>query len=419
MNELEHRIRRALRDPRRELPAWPDPMRRIRRSARRQRARVAGLGTALAGATAAVVVIVAQVAASPGRPARPTAPACPAVTAKAAPPGGSPAGIRMRLARPGALAVGPQGQLYIADDGLDQILQALPGGGFRVVAGNGRRGYSGDGGPAVRASLNDPGGLAVTPAGTIYVADTGNNRVRAVSAAGIILTVAGDGRYANWAAGGTPARATSLGGPAAVAVGPGGCLYIADEGASEILRLDAAGRVIRVAGVRGAAGETGVATRASADGPNGLAFDAAGDLFAAGSGTKSLLMITDRGRMRLPAGPGNFYPRGPGGMVPLPAGLVAASHGLVAVPGRRATGQGGVLAMNGQRVQQVSPRGLRTLFDFSREHPAGIRGFLPNGIAVSARGAIYLDTAAGNGYAAKTALIEVRPSGGIRVIWQE
>ena len=111
MNELEHRIRRALRDPRRELPAWPDPMRRIRRSARRQLARAAGLGTAVAGAAAAVVVIVAQVAVPPGKPARvPAAPACPAVTPKAAPPAGIPARTRAGLVRPGALAVGP-GQL--------------------------------------------------------------------------------------------------------------------------------------------------------------------------------------------------------------------------------------------------------------------------------------------------------------------
>lgn len=74
--------------------------------------------------------------------------------------------------------------------------------------------------------------------------------------------------------------------------------------------------------------------------------------------------------------------------------------------------------MNGQRVQEITDRGLRTLFDFSRDHPAGIRGFQPNGIAVTPGGVIYLDTYAGNGYAAKTALIEVRPGGQVRVLWQ-
>ena len=297
--------------------------------------------------------------------------------------------------------MGPRGQLYIADDGRNQILLALPGGRFKVVAGNGRRGYSGDGGGAYRASLNDPGGMAVAGNGTIYFADTGNNRVRAVSASGRITTVAGNGRYGTWAAGGTPALKTSLGDPADVAVSPGGCLYIADEGNSEILRLSAAGRLVRVAGVPGAAGVTGSgkpAARSSADGPNGLAFDRAGNLYVAGFDTKTLLMITPGGRMRLPAGLTGFYPRGPGGLVTGP--------------------DGGIIAMNGQLVQRITSRGLRTLLDLARVHPAGISGFLPNGIAAAADGAIYLDTHAGNGYSTKTALIEIGPNGRARVLWQ-
>jgi hypothetical protein len=193
----------------------------------------------------------------------------------------------------------------------------------------------------------------------------------------------------------------SLGGPADVAVSPGGCLYIADEAASEILRLDAAGRLIRVAGIPGAAGVTGTggaAARAAADGPDGLAFDHAGDLYVAGADTKALLMITAGGRMRLPIGPTGFYPRGPGGLAAEP--------------------DGAVIAMNGQRVQRVTGQGPRTLLDFSRNHPAGIRGFLPNGIAVASDGTIYLDTCAANGYASATALIEVQPDGRSRLIWQ-
>jgi hypothetical protein len=86
--------------------------------------------------------------------------------------------------------------------------------------------------------------------------------------------------------------------------------------------------------------------------------------------------------------------------------------------GGLAAGPAGVIAMNGQRVQEITHRGLRTLFDFSRDHPAGIRGFLPNGIAVGPDGVIYLDTYAGNGYSAKTALIEGRPGGQVRVLWR-
>jgi sugar lactone lactonase YvrE len=404
-SELEDRIRRALHDPRRELPAWPDPMRRVRRSARHQRARFALVAMVCAGATALIVFLVAAwLPTGSRRPQNVSAgPKCPAAAAvyTGSAPGRDSSGIVTRLVRPGALAVGPHGQVYVADDGLNQILQVLPGSRFKIIAGNGRRGYSGDGGPAVAAALNDPGGMAVTRSGTIYFADTGNNRVRAVRPSGTITTVAGTGRYGTWVASGSAALRTSLGGPADVAVSPGGCLYIADEGASEILRLGPSGRLTRVAGLRGVAGVMGVghlAANAAVDGPNGLAFDRVGDLYIAGANTKQLLMITAGGRMRLPIGQTGFYPRGPGGL---------------------AAGPAGVIAMNGQRVQEITDRGLRTLLDFSRDQTAGISGFLPNGIAVSPGGIIYIDTDAGNGYAAKSTLIEIRPwRAGPGVLWQ-
>lgn len=379
-------------------------MPRIRRSARRQRGRLALVTVVCAGAAALIVLLTAGwlPATSPGPQQVSASPACPATSASVpgVVPGSESGRIITRLVRPGALAVGPHGQVYVADDGLDQILQVLPRGRFRVIAGNGWRGYSGDGWPAVEASLNAPGGMTVTPNGTIYVADTGNNVVRAVRPTGVITTAAGTGHYGAWSAGGSAATRTSLGGPADVAVGPGGCLYIADEGASEILRICPSGQLTRVAGIRGTGGVTGIghlAAKASADGPDGLAFGPAGELYVAGSNTKDLLMITAGGRMRLPIGQTGFYPHGAGGL---------------------AAGPAGVIAMNGQRVQQITRRGLRTLLDFSRDHPAGISGFLPNGIAVSPGGVIYLDTYAGNGYASKSALIEVRPGGHVRVLWQ-
>jgi sugar lactone lactonase YvrE len=402
-SELEDRIRRALHDPRRELPAWPDPMRRVRRSARSQRARLALATAALTGAIALIVLLAAGWLQATLRGPHPVlaGPACsPAVTRPPGPASGSgTAAVGMHLVRPGAIAVGPHGQVYVADDGPNQILQVLPGGRFKVIAGNGTRGYSGDGGPAIAAALNIPGGMTVTRNGTIYFADTGNNRVRAIWPSGTITTVAGTGQFGTWTAGGSAALHTSLAGPAAVAVSPRGCLYIADEGNSEILRLDRSGRLARVAGTRGVAGVTGIghlATNASADGPDGLAFDRAGDLYIAGWNTKQLLMITAGGRMRLPIGQTGFYPRGMGGLTAGPTGIIA---------------------MNGQQVQAITHQGLRTLLDFSRDHPAGIKGFLPNGIAVAPDGVIYLDTYAGNGYSTKTALIEVHPGGHVRVLW--
>jgi len=328
----------------------------------------------------------------------------PATTRSAAPPAGRsiPLGRAVSgLRQPSALAVGPDGQLYVADDGRNQVLQLVRGGKFRVVAGNGKRGFSGDGGRADAASLNDPGGLAVTRSGTLYIADTGNNRIRAVSPSGIISTVAGDRRRRGaWVTSGTPGPAASLLSPSDVAIGPRGALYIADTGYSEILKLAASGRLIRVAGTRRFAGVWGIgrpAAEASADGPDGLAFDRAGNLYIAGFNTKTLLEITSGGIMRLPDGKDGFYPRGPGGLAPAP--------------------NGSVLAMNGQQIDKITSRGLRILYTLPAHPPIGINGFAPDGIAVAANGTIYLDTYRGNGFAGKTALIAIEPTGKVRVIW--
>jgi len=311
-----------------------------------------------------------------------------------------PARVVTSLGRPGSLATGPDGQLYIADDASNRILMALPGGGFRVVAGTGRAGFSGDGGPATGAALDDPGGMAVTRSGALYFADTGNNRIRAISPDGIISTVAGNGHWGNWVAGGTPALRASLGGPADVAFAPGGALYIADAGVSEILELTLAGRLRVVAGIPTEAGrpEAGrQATQTPADGPDGLAFDHAGNLYVAGENTKALFVISPSGRVSLPIGPDGFYPRGNGGLVTTP--------------------DGGILAMNTQQVDQLTSRGARVLYNLTAYRHLGVTGFLPEGIAIAPDGGIYLDTWSGNGWADKTALIEIRRNGTASVIW--
>lgn len=301
--------------------------------------------------------------------------------------------------RPGSLAIGRNGVLYIADVARNQILSRLPDGRFAVVAGTGRRGFSGDNGRAVHAELSAPAGMAVGSDGTLYFADQGNNRVRAISPRGVIATVAGDGKF-GWASSGTPALAAHLGSPAAVTIGPGGALYVAAAGADEILRLSA-GKLTKVAGTRGRrAGIFGIgpATEASPDGPTGLAFDSARNLYVAGFDTKTLLMIDRGGKLRLPAGKDGFYPRGNGGLVTTPSG--------------------GVLAMNGQQLVRVGPGGLRPFVDFARRKLGGLRGFSPDGIAIASNGIVYADTWRGNGFASETALVAVDPSGRVRVLWK-
>jgi hypothetical protein len=307
--------------------------------------------------------------------------------------GAAPPPAVLSPTHPSSLAVGPKGQLYVADDERNQILQALPGGKFRVVAGTGKAGFAGDGGPARRAEIDDPGGMAVAPDGTIYVADTGNNRVRSIAPDGTIETVAGDGQAAAWVTGGTSPLSAGLSGPDDVALSSKGVLYIA--AAQEILKLTAAGKLEVVAGTPGSGGTPSrgaLATRTSADGPSGMAFNRAGDLFVFGFGTKSLYMISTSGRVELPIGAdGRFFPRGTAGLVTAPSG--------------------DVIALDTEQIVMLTSHGMRVLDTL----PATL---LPNGIAIDASGTIYLDTWLGNGWATQTALFKLGADGTPSFVWQ-
>jgi hypothetical protein len=131
------------------------------------------------------------------------------------------------VVRPGPLAIAPNGGLLVSDAARNQILEWRDG-TVSVVAGDGLEGFSGDGGPAVDAELNDPGELAVGANGAIYFVDGGNDdRVRAVSAAGTITTVAGDGSTGEGADVGHGEAATDVPlTPSGVAVAPDGTLYV-------------------------------------------------------------------------------------------------------------------------------------------------------------------------------------------------
>jgi hypothetical protein len=293
--------------------------------------------------------------------------------------------------------------LYVADSSRDQILERHPDGTFTVAVGKGTEGFSGDGGPAVDAELNAPSAMFFSAGGTLYVADKGNGRIRAVSAQGVISTVAGDGGASAWVSNGTLAKSAALGSVAAAIVGPDGALYIADDTSSQVLRLSGAGTLTTVAGISTAAGVDGIggpATAASADGPDGLAFDSTGDLYIAGSNTKTLLMVTPGGTMTLPLGTTGFYPRGDGGLVESPAG--------------------NVIGMNELAIDRLSPRGAQTIVSFASPSLFhGIHGFSPNGIAMGRDGTIYADTFYGNGYTDKSALVAISPNGqSSRILWE-
>lgn len=298
--------------------------------------------------------------------------------------------------RPAAL-LSSGGVLYVADTTRNQILARLNNGRFVVIAGRGVRGFSGDGGKATSARLDDPQGMVMSAEGTLYFSDSGNNRVRAVTRDGDISTVAGNGGF-GWSPNGVIATRSPLGDPTALALSSDGSRLIAATGANEIVRLTKAGRFLEVAGSRTEGGLTGVghpAAAASVDGPNGLAYTRLG-LYVSGSDTKTLLLIDRNGRLRAPAGKDGFYP---GGASPF------------------AQVRGNLYAMNDQRIEIIRPSGLRTVLTFSGRRIGGVTAFQPNGIAVSANGSLYLDSYAGNGVVNRSAILSVDSHLRIHLLW--
>jgi hypothetical protein len=222
----------------------PDPYRptdadllfkEARRRERRQRLAWAGVVIIVVGAVATVVAFAVS---RPGPALPPAATATPIRPGPTSPP---PDSI-VPLTRAGPLGVGPAGAMYVSDVSRHQVLVRLTDGQFQVVAGDGRDGFAGDGGPATKAELSQVSDMAFAPNGDLYLADGG--RVRVVDRAGTVRTIAGDGRSSgpnDSIATGTPALSAPLGPTVSLAFSPSGQLYVATE--TQLFRLSAAGRL--------------------------------------------------------------------------------------------------------------------------------------------------------------------------------
>lgn len=196
-----------------------------------------------------------------------------------------------QLYGPGGVGVDAAGNLYIADSGNQRIRQ-VSNGVISTVAGNGTAGFSGDSGPATSAQLNDPDDVTVDAAGNIYIADSGNNRVRNVSN-GVIATVAGNGTF-QFGGDNGPATSAQLDGPEGVTVDAFGTLYIADSDNNRIRKVSN-GVISTVAGngTYGFSGDNGPATSAQLNSPSGVAVDAAGNIYIADSGNGRIREVSN------------------------------------------------------------------------------------------------------------------------------
>jgi uncharacterized repeat protein (TIGR01451 family) len=145
-------------------------------------------------------------------------------------------GTAARLGYPTRLALDTEGNLYIADSASSRVRKLTPQGIISTVAGNGTFNFSGDGGPAITASLNAPMDVAVDAAGNVYIADTNNHRIRKINPQGIISTVAGNGT-SGFSGDGGVATSGQLNSPASIAFDAAGNLFISDSNNNRIRRV--------------------------------------------------------------------------------------------------------------------------------------------------------------------------------------
>ncbi len=221
-----------------------------------------------------------------------------------------------QLEIPGAVAVDGAGNLYIAETQGNRIRRVdVQTGLISRFAGTGTRGLSGDGGPATQAAINYPTDVVVDPAGNVYVADFGNTCVRRISAGGTITPYAGSCGVVGSTGDGGPATRALLAGPAGLALDASGGLLIADQENNKIRYVTPGGiiRTLAGTGVAGHTGDGGAATQATLSKPTGVAVDAAGNVLVAERGNHTIRRVTVDGRILAVAGTGSPGFSGDGG----------------------------------------------------------------------------------------------------------
>src|SRR5690349_22581145 len=189
------------------------------------------------------------------------------------------------LQEPFFAATDSAGNVYISDFANHRIRKVNPLGIISTAAGTGISGYSGDGGSAKLAQISFPTGLAIDSSGNVLFADYGNNRIRRISTAGIITTVAGTG-IAGFGGDGGPAISAKLNQPIGLTMDGVGNLFIADLANNRIRRVDSQGIIHTAAGngSRGFSGDGGPATLARLSIPHGVSADHAGNIYIADEG---------------------------------------------------------------------------------------------------------------------------------------
>ena len=247
------------------------------------------------------------------------------------------AGSIAQLWSPQSVAVDNAGIVYIADRGNHVIRRVTPDGNITTFAGTGQLGSSGDGGSAKDASFNEPMSLAFDVAGNLYVADSQNNRIRKITMTGMITTFVGTGAQ-DFSGDGGPAARASLNLPSAIAIDKSGNLYIADTNNNRIRKVTAGGIISSIAGtnVDGFKGDGGPAVAAEINAPTGIAVDATGNVYISDTSNHLIRKISTNGIISTVLGTGTVGFSGENGLgtnaqLNAPSGLAVDGAGNVYV----------------------------------------------------------------------------------------
>lgn len=198
------------------------------------------------------------------------------------------------LSSPIGIVTDKSGNVYIADAGLHMIGLVDPSNIIHVIGGTGVSGSSGDGGPATAAKFNGPTSIARDNSGNLYIADRFNHKIRMINTSGIVSTIAGTGA-ASFSGDGGAATGATLNNPMSVVVDPTGNIFVMDYSNARVRKIDPSGTITTYAGN----GTTGLpldgspATAARVNGGFGLALDAAGNLFISEDATGNTVRVVN------------------------------------------------------------------------------------------------------------------------------
>lgn len=266
---------------------------------------------------------------------------------------GGPA-LAAAIAHPRGIDFLRDGSFVFAEPFANTVRRVVPDGTITTIAGTGETGYSGDGGPATAARLFLAHGVAQLPDGSVLVADAGNNRIRRI-ADGIITTVAGTGER-GFSGDGGPAVAATIDNPRGIAVLPGGGFLIPDTGNHRVRRVDTNGMITTVAGTGtpGFSGDGGRAVDAQLQKPFGVAPTADGGFLVVDVGNQRIRRVSRAGVITTVAGTGVSGFSGDAGLAT--AAELDNPHNVAALP------DGGFLIADtfNNRVRRVSPTGVIT-----------------------------------------------------------